>query len=127
MNECLLCLGSNINPIEYLTLSREFLKLCFTDIIIADEIQTKPIGLKRKDFFINQVLYLKTDLTQDDVIRILKDIEIKCGRKLEDKKSEIVRIDIDLLVYNDIVLKPVDLNREYVQQGIKHISSILNK
>ena len=127
MNECLLCLGSNFNPAEYIELGRVFLKQTFMDIMFADEIQTLPIGLNRTDFFINQVAYLKTELTRDEIIRSLKDIELKCGRMYEDKDFEIVRIDIDLITYNEEIIKPNDFNREYVQQGIRQISSMLNK
>ncbi len=127
MNECLLCLGSNFSPIEYLAHGRELLKHVFSDIIFTDEIQTLPIGLDKQDLFVNQVAYFTTDLSQDEVVVKLKDIEFECGRRLEDKKTETVRIDIDLLIYNGIIIKPIDLNRDYVQLSIKQLPSKLNK
>ena len=43
------------------------------------------------------------------------------GRKPEDKSLGIVIIDLDLLVFNHIIKKPDDLNRFYIQEGIKEL------
>ena len=49
---------------------------------------------------------------------VLKDIECCIGRKPEDKSCGRVPIDIDLLQWNDQILKAEDLTREYVLDGI---------
>jgi 2-amino-4-hydroxy-6-hydroxymethyldihydropteridine diphosphokinase len=41
------------------------------------------------------------------------------GRCAEDKEQGIVRLDIDILVYDHEILKPADLERDYVQEGLK--------
>jgi hypothetical protein len=51
----------------------------------------------------------------------LKAIEQSAGRRPEDKKEEKVSLDIDLLSFDDRVLKPEDLKREYVVKGLEEL------
>jgi 2-amino-4-hydroxy-6-hydroxymethyldihydropteridine diphosphokinase len=44
------------------------------------------------------------------------------GRLPEEKSQGVVRIDIDLLMYDDSVLKPADLERDFVVEGLKSLS-----
>ena len=60
----------------------------------------------------------------EEVKAILKKIEKILGRTQEDKKRGIIAIDIDLLQWNHQVLKPDDLQREYIQKGIEAILSV---
>jgi 2-amino-4-hydroxy-6-hydroxymethyldihydropteridine diphosphokinase len=49
----------------------------------------------------------------------LKQIERDNGRLPEDKAQGIVKLDIDLLKFDDYVLKPKDLEKDFVMEGIK--------
>jgi 2-amino-4-hydroxy-6-hydroxymethyldihydropteridine diphosphokinase len=40
---------------------------------------------------------------------------------MEDKKKEKVCLDIDLLVFDDRILRPEDLQREYVRKGLEEL------
>ena len=51
----------------------------------------------------------------------LKWREQSAGRRPEDKKEEKVSLDIDLLSFDDRVLKPEDLKREYVVKGLEEL------
>lgn len=55
---------------------------------------------------------------RSEIKDVLKDIECCIGRKPEDKSCGRVPIDIDLLQWNDQILKAEDLTREYVLDGI---------
>ena len=48
-------------------------------------------------------------------------IEREAGRMPEEKKQEIVRLDLDLLSCDDTVYKPDDLKRDYICRGLKEI------
>ena len=39
----------------------------------------------------------------------------------QDKKKEKVCLDIDLLVFDDRILRPEDLQREYVRKGLEEL------
>ncbi|MCD8194364.1 MAG: 2-amino-4-hydroxy-6-hydroxymethyldihydropteridine pyrophosphokinase, partial [Tannerellaceae bacterium] len=60
--------------------------------------------------------------SSDDVLKInkeLKKIEAELGRLPQDKAQGCIKIDIDLLQWNEQVLKPIDLQREDVIQGLQ--------
>ena len=44
----------------------------------------------------------------------------------EDKKEEKVCLDIDILLYDDKIIKPEDWEREYVQQSLSALYSSLS-
>ena len=68
--------------------------------------------------FLNRVAVLYSEESPARIKDVLKDIECCIGRKPEDKSCGRVPIDIDLLQWNDQILKAEDLTREYVLDGI---------
>ena len=54
-----------------------------------------------------------SDAEEERVRKELKAIEQSAGRRPEDKKEEKVSLDIDLLSYDDRILRPEDLKRVY--------------
>jgi 2-amino-4-hydroxy-6-hydroxymethyldihydropteridine diphosphokinase len=72
--------------------------------------------------FFNQVGCFVTSLPQKELIQHFKSIEKELGRKKEDVENEKICIDIDLLTYNSLILKPEDWKYDYVQEGIKELS-----
>ena len=69
--------------------------------------------------FLNQVAIAFTSEEPDQLIAIFKQIEKKLGRAPEDKQKENILMDIDLLQWNDRVLKPYDLQRPYIQSALR--------
>lgn len=63
-----------------------------------------------------------TGIEEKEVIRALKQIEFEVGRRPEDKLAERVCLDIDLLVYDDEILKPEDMRRPYIREGVKELN-----
>ena len=53
---------------------------------------------------------------------ILKQTEKKLGRRPKDKQPGIVRIDIDLLIYDGKQLKTKELQRHDIIEGLKRLS-----
>ncbi len=53
--------------------------------------------------FLNQVLCLKTNNSAESIIKIIKNIEKKIGRKERKEKFSEREIDIDLLIYDQVV------------------------
>ena len=51
--------------------------------------------------------------------RRCKKIEREEGRSREDKRTGIVKLDIDLLKYDRRILKKEDMKRDYILEGIK--------
>lgn len=116
---CLLCLGSNYYRMAYMAYARNDLKKHFPDIRFSPEMETEAIGNRFLSPFSNQVASLETSLSAEEVRAILKQIERDHGRLPGDKSQGVVKMDIDLLMYDDCVLKPQDLERDFVVEGMK--------
>lgn len=65
--------------------------------------QTEPWGKTDQDIFINQVIEVETDLSAQELLRKLQDIEIKMGRQRKEKWGPRI-IDLDILLYGNEVM-----------------------
>lgn len=115
-HQCLLCLGSNYQYKAKLASARHALAQVFPDIRFGIEMETEAIGGKWLSPFGNQPAKFTSALSAEDIRRVLKQIEKENGRLPEDKARGIVKLDIDLLMYGDKVLKPDDMKRDFVQR-----------
>lgn len=118
---CFICLGSNFDRETHMKAARRALTSTFTDIRFGTEMVTEAIGNKFLSPFSNQVAIFCTALHTKEVRAILKQIEHDNGRLPEEKEYGIVKIDIDLLKYDDTVLKPNDLKKDFVKAGISKL------
>ena len=64
---------------------------------------TSPMENKNQDYFLNQVILVKTNLLPYDLLNYVKSIEMKMGRKVTKQKFMPRIIDIDILVYNTMI------------------------
>ena len=114
---CLLCLGSNFEGIYHLKKAETALNRLLPDIYWGEIIETKAegetIGL---DPYQNRLALLHTSLGIDDLKELFKQIEKENGRTKESKKNGVIPLDIDLLTYDNHILKPKDLEKEYMKQ-----------
>lgn len=70
--------------------------------------QTEPWGNTDQDTFINQVIEVETDLSAQEMLRALQDIEIKMGRQRKEKWGPRI-IDLDILLYGNEVMDDLNL------------------
>ena len=123
LHTCLLCLGSNLDGATRLSAARSALRSHFPDIRFSEELVTEAIGSGFLSPFHNQVARLETPQDAESIRTLLKSIEQAQGRLPEDKAQGIVKLDIDLLMIDDQVLKPKDMEREFVKQGMEKLIS----
>ena len=121
MHSCLICIGSNYNRKENLLLARRRLTALFPSIRFTGEQETRPLFFRNPALFSNQVARFYTDADAERVVKELKTIEKEAGREKEDKKREKACLDIDLLVFDNRVLKPEDLKRDYILKGLEEL------
>lgn len=122
IHNCLLGLGSNLDGAAQLASARRALLVAFPDIRFSNEFITEAIGSGLLSPFHNQTARFTTSLDTDDIRSVLKAIEQAHGRLSEDKAKGIVKLDIDLLTLDKEILKPADMEREFVKKGIKELS-----
>ncbi len=70
--------------------------------------ETEPVGFKEQPHFYNLCLEAETSLDPHELLKMLKAIEIEMGRQKTAKNGPRI-IDIDILIYSNIILKDKDL------------------
>ena len=94
LNEALLLISNNTD-IEVLSKSKVY--------------ETSPIENKNQDYFLNQVIEIKTKIEPIDLLNFTQKIESKMGREKHSKKYQPRIIDIDILSYNKLILDKQNL------------------
>jgi len=84
--------------------------------------ETEPWGVKEQPGFINMALEIETDLEPGILLKTIKEIENSMGR-LEGMRWGPRIIDLDILLYDDLILKTHDL--EIPHPGIKDREFVL--
>ena len=126
MHKILLSIGTNTDACLNMSKAKELLRSCFSTIKFTDAIETAPYGEKFTTPFFNSLAYFEADVNKNGVVRQLKEIEKKMGRKPSHKSEGIVIIDIDLLQWNSEVLKPDDLERSFMPELLLELNKIIS-
>ena len=116
MSTILLSIGSNTFAKTNIDKAKRMLAYLFPNIVFSDPILSEPEDDNFKYLFRNILACCTTDLNLEEVINKIKQTERAVGRTLKDKYQGKVIIDIDILKYDDEVIRPQDLEREHVQQ-----------
>lgn len=90
------------------------------DMKTSRDLWTEPIGIV-SDKFLNKVIRGTYTLGTDELHETARRIETECGRTDSDTKAGIVRMDIDILKYDEKVEHTDDWNREYIKKLIKEL------
>lgn len=111
LNTVYLSLGSNIghrknNIIKALKLIQK--NVASRILKVSSVYLTSPIGPKQNDFY-NAVVKIKTNLSSNNLLSAIKNIERSIGRKKSNVRWSPRIIDIDILFYNDTVLNTDNL------------------
>lgn len=108
-------LGSNVSPVQNLKLAIRELQSRFGELQLSPVYQNKAVGFDGADFM-NLVVRLESDKSPQAICTEIELIHNLSGRVRESDKWESRPLDIDLLLYNDLVLdeKPVRVPREDV-------------
>lgn len=128
---CYLTLGSNTDAASNMTLARHLLEQYvseFKHLRFSPLMQTQPVGqIYAGTQFLNQVVSFTTSLSATEVTHRLKETEVRMGRKASDKQQGKVIIDIDLIVFDSLILKPADYARTYFTEGMEALLSQTNE
>jgi 2-amino-4-hydroxy-6-hydroxymethyldihydropteridine diphosphokinase len=96
--------GSNVEPERHLRLAVEELRRAFGDLRISPWYRNQAAGFAGDDF-INFVVGFDTALEVHEVIARLRAIETTCGRPRDAPKWAPRSMDLDILLYGDLVLE----------------------
>ncbi len=110
MAVCYLGLGSNVGDREG-NLKAALQELRDRGIAItacSSIIETDPVGGPRQGRFLNAVAKAETSLSPEQLLERIKDVELALGR-VRTVRNGPRTIDIDILIFNDIVLNSPSL------------------
>lgn len=125
MNQLILSLGSNTNSEINMIDCRKKLSELFSNIVFSKTSLTMPYGDKYTLNFLNQLALINTNLGQRDIETILKKIEVEMGRSSNDKEQGIVKIDIDLIKWNETFLRSSEWERSYIKDLLPSLNENL--
>jgi 2-amino-4-hydroxy-6-hydroxymethyldihydropteridine diphosphokinase len=104
MPQVFVAAGSNVDPAENMLLATCELKRTFADIRFSPWYQNEAAGFEGSDF-INLVATFTTELSVDELLLVLRGIETLCGRPREAPRWAPRSMDLDVLLYGDLVCK----------------------
>ena len=97
-----LSLGSNIDPERNLAMGVAELRRRYGDLELSATYRSKPVGFDGDDF-LNLVVGLHCDATPEQIEQGIEDIHQLAGRRRGEEKFASRPLDIDLLLYDDLV------------------------
>lgn len=126
---CIICTGSNFNATHNLSRLEEILCPLFPDISWGEAVETVAENINSTQFltfssYINRAAAFSTSLNLDELNSAFKEIETKMGRNSEMRLQGLVPIDIDILIFDGVVVRPDDMKRNYVMLTLKSLSHI---
>jgi 2-amino-4-hydroxy-6-hydroxymethyldihydropteridine diphosphokinase len=94
--------GSNVEPRRHLARALSLLRHDFPDLVASRAYANTAVGFAGEDF-INLVVGFRTTLTLAELLERLHAIEEACGRARLAPKWEPRSMDLDVLLYGDLV------------------------
>ena len=103
MRTAWLGLGSNVNAETHIRAAIDELGTQFETIELSPAYASTAVGFEGEDF-INLVARVETDMSPLELRQYLRNLEDRYGRKRDVPKFSDRSLDIDILLYDDLVL-----------------------
>lgn len=97
-------LGSNIDRDKHTRAGLDAIARHFKDVRISSVYESESVGFAGSHFY-NLVAEAETEMSVQEVCRCLKKIEDENGRVRGEKKFAPRTLDLDLLLYDDLITK----------------------
>ena len=121
--EIVISLGSNDRQETNMIIAKQLLEQLFGDIQFTKSVWTNPIGIE-SDRFLNCLAIAHTKHREPQIKSALKRIEIRYGDTRAFRTINIVRMDIDILLFDGQRLHAADWQRPYIKNLMKEINHI---
>jgi len=103
MPKVYISIGSNIDRDKNILASLKALEHNFGKLTISSIYESEPVGFTG-DAFYNLVVGFNSELGAKEVAKLLRQIELDNGRARDSQKFSARTLDLDLLLYNDLIL-----------------------
>lgn len=114
MAKVYISLGTNIERERYVILGLNALKTLFGKMTVSSLFASEAVGFDGPEFY-NLVVGADTNLSLDELVLQLKNIELEHGRSPTAKKYSPRTLDLDLLIYDHVIAtQPAQLPRDEI-------------
>lgn len=121
INKVVICLGSNVEArSECVNVALEWLRNILTDVMASQCYQTDDIKGSGR-VYANMVVCGMTELTYSELEQSLKKHEMESGRTAEARKNGDVPLDMDIVIWNDSVIRHKDVSCDFFIIGASQI------
>jgi 2-amino-4-hydroxy-6-hydroxymethyldihydropteridine diphosphokinase len=101
--ECFVSVGSNINKEKNIEQGLNSLRETFGNLTISKIYETEAVGFDGDDFY-NLAVGFESDLSAHEIYETLRELEFKHGRSKNSRKFTPRTLDLDLLLYGDVII-----------------------
>lgn len=104
MAKVFVSLGSNIEREKNIPLALKALEKAFGPLTLSSVYESEAVGFEGAPFY-NMIAVFETDLPVHEVAKKLREIEHRQGRDWHCTKFSSRTLDLDLILYGDLILK----------------------
>lgn len=124
LNKALLCLGSNVpSAVEYLAAAVVFLQENGAIVRTTQPYLTDPEYQGDVGVYQNQLIELAVDCDYDTLKTTIKAYEAEI--RAAGPAKPFVNIDLDIVIWNEEVVRPKDAAADYFKSGLKILANPL--
>ncbi len=108
-------------------LAQQSIATMLADVAYSSSVWTEPIGMKTNSMFLNCVGVANTQYAYNQLRHAFKRIERRLGDSHGMRTTGCVRIDIDILQYNDTRYHEADWERPYMKELLADLLPVPNE
>jgi 2-amino-4-hydroxy-6-hydroxymethyldihydropteridine diphosphokinase len=105
MNHCIISISSNYQAEKLLIKAIELLHVNFPSILFSEKVETEPMGKGYTSNFFNLAAVFECPDSFEQLNAQFKKMEMEFGRTAELKLQKIVPLDIDIILWNNEVVR----------------------
>jgi len=120
-HDCIIGLGSNIDPEHNIAAALFFLRSDYELVSISKLLKTVPIGIIEQPDFTNGAAKVCTNMEKADFKDYLKNIEDQLDRDRTAPKYGPRTIDLDIVVWDGEIIDKDYYDRDFLQEAVAEI------
>ena len=120
-HECVIGIGSNINPESNIAAALYFLRQEQEFVSVSSLIKTSPIGIPDQPDFLNGAAKILTTMEIADFKNYLKDVEDRLKRDRTAPKYGPRTIDLDIVIWDGEIIDPDYFSRDFLKTAVDEI------
>lgn len=121
MKDVVISLGSNagVDRLRLIQMGISRLSSVINHVVVSSIYETAALG--GGEAYLNAVMKGKCEYEADELTGLFKKIEIECGRNEECRRKGVVPLDLDIVIYDNHIVREKDYRCEFFRIGYNEI------